>query len=227
MSKYVSIAIDGPSGAGKSTMADRLGREFGFLHVDTGAMYRAVGLAVLRRGIDMADRNAVCGILAELDVRAELSENGQVTYLNGEDVSKAIRENAVSAYASAVSAYPEVRAFLLELQRKTAKSQSIIMDGRDIATVVLPDADVKIYLTASVDSRAQRRYDELVSRGESVELETIKAEIEARDHADSTRAIAPLKRHPEAVLADTSWLEFDEGYALLKKIVSEALNGVL
>lgn len=227
MSRFVSIAIDGPSGAGKSTMADRLGKEFGFLHVDTGAMYRAVGLAAVRARIDKADSEAVEALLANVEVRAELSENGQVTYLNGEDVSLAIRENIVSAYASAVSAYPAVRSFLLELQRQTARSQSVIMDGRDIATVVLPDADVKIYLTASVEARAERRYKELLERGQQVDFETVKKEIEARDHADSTRAIAPLTRHPDAILADTSNFSFEEGYLLLKKIVSEALNGVL
>ncbi|MBR4941062.1 MAG: (d)CMP kinase [Clostridia bacterium] len=227
MGRFVSIAIDGPSGAGKSTMADRLGKEFGFLHVDTGAMYRAVGLAALRRGIDKSDREGVEAMCGDLDVRAELSENGQITYLNGEDVSLAIRENAVSGYASAVSAYPAVRSFLLDLQRKTAESQNVIMDGRDIATVVLPDADVKIYLTASVDSRAQRRFEELKERGQSVELDTVKKEIEARDLADSTRKIAPLKRHPDAILADTSWMSFEEGYALMKKIISEALDRVL
>ena len=227
MNKFISIAIDGPSGAGKSTMADRLGKEFGFLHVDTGAMYRAVGLAAVRAGVDKGDSAAVCALLSEIEVRAELSENGQVTYLNGEDVSLAIRENVVSAYASAVSAYPEVRSFLLELQRQTARSQNVIMDGRDIATVVLPDADVKIYLSASVEARAERRYKELLERGQQVDLETVKKEIEARDYADSTRAIAPLTRHPEAIFADTSELDFEGGYKLLKKIVSEALNGVL
>ena len=227
MKKFVSIAIDGPSGAGKSTMADNLGREFGFLHVDTGAMYRAVGLAAIRAGISKDDREAVEALLPSVEVRAELSENGQVTYLNGEDVSLAIRRNEVSAYASAVSAYPAVRSFLLELQRRTAESQNVIMDGRDIATVVLPNADVKIYLTASVQSRATRRYEELLAGGQNVDFETVKREIEARDHADSTRAISPLTRHPEAVLADTSDMEFDEGYDLLRGIVSEALKHVL
>lgn len=223
---HISIAIDGPSGAGKSTMADRLGREFGFLHVDTGAMYRAVGLAVKRRGIDVKDREAVEALCGELDIRAELSENGQRTVLNGEDVSKAIRENSVSAYASAVAAYPGVRAFLLELQRETARTQNVIMDGRDIGTVVLPDAGIKIYLTASARSRAKRRFDELRERGEAVDEEEILREIEARDRADSTREIAPLTRHPDAVLADTSWLSFEEGYSLLRKIVAEELGRV-
>ncbi|MGN1452145.1 MAG: (d)CMP kinase [Eubacteriales bacterium] len=223
---HISIAIDGPSGAGKSTMADRLGREFGFLHVDTGAMYRAVGLAVKRRGIDVKDREAVEALCGELDIRAELSENGQRTVLNGEDVSKAIRENSVSAYASAVAAYPGVRAFLLELQRETARTQNVIMDGRDIGTVVLPDAGIKIYLTASARSRAKRRFDELRERGEAVDEEEILREIEARDRADSTRKIAPLTRHPDAVLADTSWLSFEEGYSLLRKIVAEELDRV-
>ncbi|MBQ1222742.1 MAG: (d)CMP kinase [Oscillospiraceae bacterium] len=227
MSRFISIAIDGPSGAGKSTMADRLGKDFGFLHVDTGAMYRAVGLAAVRAGIDKSDREAVEALLADVEVRAELSENGQVTYLNGEDVSRAIRENIVSGYASAVSAYPAVRSFLLEFQRQTARSQSVIMDGRDIATVVLPDADIKIYLTASVEARAERRYKELLERGQQVDFETVKKEIEARDYADSTRAVAPLTRHPEAVLVDTSDFDFEESYSLLKKIVSEALSCVL
>ena len=227
MSRFVSIAIDGPSGAGKSTLADRLGKEFGFLHVDTGAMYRAVGLAAVRAGIDKDDVEAVGAMLSDIDVKATLSENGQVTYLNGEDVSLAIRENAVSAYASAVSAYPAVRSFLLDLQRQTAISQNVIMDGRDIATVVLPDADVKIYLTASVEARAERRYKELLERGQQVDFDTVKKEIETRDYADSTRTIAPLTRHPDAILADTSNYDFEESYSLLKKIVSEALNGVL
>lgn len=227
MSRFISIAIDGPSGAGKSTMADRLGKEFGFLHVDTGALYRAVGLAALRAGVDKSDREAVEALLPGISVRAELSENGQATFLCGEDVSLAIRENAVSAYASAVSAHPGVRAFLLDLQRDTAANQNVIMDGRDIATVVLPEADVKIYLTASVESRAVRRFEELLQRGQQVDAEAVKREIEARDIADSTREIAPLRRHPEAILADTSGLSFEEGYALLRKIVSEALSRVL
>ena len=227
MNKFASIAIDGPSGAGKSTLADRLAKEFGFLHVDTGAMYRAVGLAAIRAGVDKDDSAGVEALLSKISVRAELSENGQVTYLDGEDVSLAIRENLVSAYASAVSAYPAVRSFLLELQRETARTQNVIMDGRDIATVVLPDADVKIYLTASVEARAVRRYRELLERGQNVDLETVKREIEARDYADSTRKIAPLTRHPEAILADTSELSFGESYGLLRGIVSEALkNGI-
>jgi cytidylate kinase len=220
------IAIDGPSGAGKSSMAKRLGREFGFLHVDTGALYRAVGLAALRQGLAIDDREGVEALCGTLDVRAELSESGQRTVLNGEDVSSAIRVNEVSRWASAVSAFPGVRRFLLDTQRRTAETQNVIMDGRDIATVVLPDADLKIYLTASEESRAQRRWEELCGRGENVPLDQIRREIRARDEADMNRAVAPLRRHPDAVLVDTSWLTFDEGYALLKKTVSEGLDRV-
>ena len=213
--KFYSIAIDGPAGAGKSTLAKALAARLGFLYVDTGAIYRTVGLFVARSGGD-------CGDKAQIRIAMTYGEDGlQHMLLNGEDVTKAIRENAVSGYASLVSAYPEVRAFLLDMQRALARTHNVIMDGRDIGTVVLPGADVKVFLTASPEERAKRRCRELEQRGQPVDYRQLLEEITQRDYADSHRAAAPLKQAEDAVLLDTSALDFDASLEALLAIVKE------
>lgn len=221
-----SIAIDGPSGAGKSTLAKRLAEELGgFIYVDTGAIYRTVGLFALREGVDPEDHASVESLLERLEIRLAYGEDGlQHMFLNGEDVTGAIRENQVSVYASKVSAIPAVRAFLLETQRRLAREHNVIMDGRDIGTVVLPEADLKLYLTASVQDRAERRYKELLERGQAVDREEILREVEARDQRDMTRAEAPLKQAPDAVLVDTTGIGVEESYQIMLDLIHERLG---
>ena len=221
-SKFYSIAIDGPAGAGKSTLAKALAARLGFLYVDTGAIYRTVGLFVARSGGDCGDKAQVLARLPEIRIAMTYGEDGlQHMLLNGEDVTKAIRENAVSGCASLVSAYPEVRAFLLDMQRELARTHNVIMDGRDIGTVVLPGADVKVFLTASPEERAKRRCRELEQRGQPVDYRQLLEEITQRDYADSHRAAAPLKQAEDAVLLDTSALDFDASLEALLAIVKE------
>lgn len=220
--KFYSIAIDGPAGAGKSTLAKALAARLGFLYVDTGAIYRTVGLCVARSGGDCGDKAQVLARLPEIQIAMTYGEDGlQHMLLNGEDVTKTIRENAVSGYASLVSAYPEVRAFLLDMQRELARTHNVIMDGRDIGTVVLPGADVKVFLTASPEERAKRRCRELEQRGQPVDYQQLLEEITQRDYADSHRAAAPLKQAEDAVLLDTSALDFDASLEALLAIVKE------
>ena len=220
--KFYSIAIDGPAGAGKSTLAKALAARLGFLYVDTGAIYRTVGLFVARSGGDCGDRAQVLARLPEIRIAMTYGEDGlQHMLLNGEDVTQAIRENAVSGYASLVSAYPEVRACLLAMQRELARTHNVIMDGRDIGTVVLPGADVKVFLTASPEERAKRRCRELEQRGQPVDYRQLLEEITQRDYADSHRAAAPLKQAEDAVLLDTSALDFDASLEALLAIVKE------
>ena len=214
--KFYSIAIDGPAGAGKSTLAKALAARLGFLYVDTGAIYRTVGLSVARSGGDCGDKAQVLARLPEIRIAMTYGEDGlQHMLLNGEDVTKAIRENAVSGYASLVSAYPEVRAFLLDMQRALARTHNVIMDGRDIGTVVLPGADVKVFLTASPEERAMRRCRELEQRGTPQPYEQVLRDIVDRDWADSHRDIAPLCKAEDAVELDTGALTFDESLRLL------------
>ena len=221
-SKFYSIAIDGPAGAGKSTLAKALAARLGFLYVDTGAIYRTVGLFVARSGGDCGDKAQVLARLPEIRIAMTYGEDGlQHMLLTGADVTKAIRENAVSGYASLVSAYPEVRAFLLDMQRALARTHNVIMDGRDIGTVVLPGADVKVFLTASPEERAKRRCRELEQRGQPVDYRQLLEEITQRDYADSHRAAAPLKQAEDAVLLDTSALDFDASLEALLAIVKE------
>ena len=218
--KYRSIAIDGPSGAGKSTLAKRLARELGFLYVDTGAIYRTVGLAARRQGIDPDDPDAVAALLPGLDISLGYGEDGlQRMALGGEDVTAAIRENEISAYASRVAAHPAVRDFLLEMQRRAAREHDVIMDGRDIGTVVLPRADVKIYLTAAAEARAERRCKELLERGQRAEFEQVLAEVIKRDRRDMERETAPLRKAGDAMTADTTRLDFEESFQLLLGLV--------
>lgn len=219
-----SIAIDGPSGAGKSTLAKAVAARLGFYYVDTGAIYRTVGLYVARQGGNCAEAAEVTPRLPEIEIAMNYGEDGlQHMILNGEDVTLAIRDNAVSQYASQVSAVPAVRDFLLEMQRGLARTQNVIMDGRDIGTVVLPDADVKVYLTASVEQRALRRWKELQAKGDTTPLETVQEQIVQRDYADMHREIAPLRQAEDAVVLDTSDLDLEASIEALYTIVKERI----
>lgn len=222
--KHYSIAIDGPAGAGKSTLAKALAARLGFLYVDTGAIYRTVGLSVARQGGNCGDPADVAARLPALRLSLTHGPDGRQHMLLGEeDVTEAIRENTVSRYASQVSAHPAVRAFLLEMQRDLARQHDVVMDGRDIGTVVLPQADVKIFLTASAEQRALRRYKELEARGQPVELETLRREIVQRDYDDSHRAAAPLRQAEDAVVVDTSRLDLEQSLEALLTVVKERL----
>ncbi len=223
--KNYSIAIDGPSGAGKSTLARTLAEKFGFLYVDTGAIYRTVGLFMLRAGVGPKDADAVTARLSDLKIGLSHADDGlQHMYLNGEDVTEEIRTPEVSMAASAVAAHPAVRAFLLDTQRDLAKKQSVIMDGRDIGTVVLPDADVKIFLSASSQERAWRRTLELAKRGTPKPYEEVLAELEKRDRDDESRAAAPLRQADDAVALDNSTLTFQETVEVAEQIIRERLQ---
>lgn len=219
---YRSIAIDGPSGAGKSTMAKSLAQELNFLYVDTGAIYRTVGLEVFRRKMNPSDAAAVEEVLPQLEMRMGYGEDGlQHMYLGGEDVTTAIRQHEISDYASKVSAIPAVRAFLLEMQRKLARENNVIMDGRDIGTVVLPDADLKVFLTADAEDRARRRFLELQQRGQDPEYETILRDVIQRDKQDTEREIAPLRQAEDAVLVDTTGINLAGSREMLRNLVRE------
>ncbi|MCD8083604.1 MAG: (d)CMP kinase [Clostridiales bacterium] len=208
--KSFNIAIDGPAGAGKSTIAKLAARRLGFIYVDTGAMYRAVALFMLRRGIDPADAEGVSGAVEGAQITIRHADGVQQVLLNGEDVSGQIRTEEVGAAASKVSACPAVRQHLLMLQKSLAADADVIMDGRDIGTCILPDADTKIYLTASVDVRAGRRANELKEKGIACSLDEIRRDIARRDEQDMTRAISPLRRAADAVLIDSSEMTIDE-----------------
>lgn len=223
--RNVAIAIDGPSGAGKSTLARYLAHEMGFLYVDTGAIYRTVALAALKSGISPEDEPSVLALLPELRITMAYAEDGlQHMYLSGEDVTAAIREHPVSNAASQVSAIGGVRAFLLDMQRKMARENSVVMDGRDIGTVVLPDAEVKIFLTARPEARARRRLEELKALGQEVSYEQVLADVKARDARDMNREAAPLKQAEGAVLLDTTEFELEKSKAALKRLVKEKLE---
>ena len=223
--KYRSIAIDGPSGAGKSTLAKSLAQELGFLYVDTGAIYRTVGLAVRNRGIDPSDAAGVTAVLPEMSITMGYGADGlQHMFLNGEDVTAAIRENEISTCASKVASSPEVRAFLMEMQRKKAREHDVIMDGRDIGTVVLPQADLKIFLTAAPEARAERRCRELIERGQQADYDRILAEVIERDRRDTERAAAPLRQGSDAVLVDTTGLDLEGSLRVLMELVQGRLR---
>ena len=220
-----SVAIDGPAGAGKSTLAKQAAKELGFLYVDTGAIYRTVALKAVRAGADPADPAQVVPLLEGLDLRMDYGPDGeQRMFLEGEDVSAAIREHKISGLASQVSAIPEVRAFLLDFQRKLAREHDVLMDGRDIGTVVLPDADVKIFLTAAPESRARRRLLELEQKGQKTDFETILRDIVLRDEEDRNRPIAPLRQAEDAVLLDTTQLNLEQSLQALLSIIKEKIN---
>ena len=225
MTKHRSIAIDGPSGAGKSTLARALAKALGYLYVDTGAIYRTVGLQACRTGVDPEDRDGVIALLPGLDISLGYGEDGvQRMFLNGEDVSQAIRQHEISRYASCVSALPEVRAFLLDRQRQLAAEHDVVMDGRDIGTVVLPQADVKIFLTAAPEARARRRWLELQQGGAATDYETVLRDVSDRDEKDTNRATAPLRQAEDAVLADTTQLDLEQSLDLLIHIAKERLQ---
>lgn len=220
MNGYNAIALDGPSGAGKSSMAKRLASAFGFLYVDTGAIYRTLGLACRDAGLDRKDEDAVMALLPTLDIALRYNEEGeQCMYLNGRDVSREIRLPEISLCASDVSAHPRVRSFLLEMQRKFARENNVIMDGRDIGTVVMPEAELKIFLTASPEARARRRLAELIAKGSTQSYEEVLSDMIKRDEQDSTRAAAPLKKAEDAIELDTSELDFEQTFARLCEIV--------
>lgn len=223
--KYVSVAIDGPSGAGKSTIARVLAKELGFIYVDTGALYRTVGYAVLQKGIDSKDAAGVEALLPDITVSMGYVDGEQRVFLNGEDVSGKIRTPEVSMAASVTSAMPPVREFLFRLQQDTARTNNVIMDGRDIGTVVLPFADVKIFLTASAEDRAQRRFLELQEKGMDVVYEDVLKDMKERDYNDSHRAAAPLKPADDARLIDTSGNTLEQSIALLKQVIVDTLKG--
>lgn len=218
----IAIAIDGPAGAGKSTIARLAAKELGFIYVDTGALYRAIGLAAVRRGYSAEDKADVIALLPAISVELTFNEKQeQIVLLDKEDVSSLIRTPEISMMASAVSAIPEVRAYLLDLQRNMAHSSNVIMDGRDIGTVVLPDAKIKLFLTASPECRARRRYDELIEKGMDVQYEEILKDVIARDYADSHRDIAPLKPADDAILVDTSGEDLNTSVNKLMNIMRE------
>jgi len=222
--KKLSVAIDGPSGAGKSTIAKAIAKEFGFIYVDTGAIYRTVGLHVLRLGADPSDETAVGALLGQIAIRLEYKDGEQRVILNGEDVTALLRTPRLSKYASDVSAIPAVRAFLLEMQRDMAKKHCVVMDGRDIGTVVLPDADIKIFLTASPEERARRRHEELLARGESATYQSVLSDMIARDKNDSCRKLAPLTCAPDALKIDTTGNALEKSISILIDIVKAGMK---
>ncbi|MDY2969480.1 MAG: (d)CMP kinase [Butyricicoccus pullicaecorum] len=221
----IAVAIDGPAGAGKSTIARAAAAQLGFVYVDTGALYRTIGLAVCRRGIDGTDVPGILTTLPEIQVGLTYQDGAQHVLLDGEDVSDAIRTPQISTYASQVSSVPEVRAYLLDLQRDLARRQSVIMDGRDIGTVILPDAKVKIFLTASPEKRAARRCAELREKGQDVTVEGILADMERRDALDASRAVAPLKQAEDAVLVDTSDLTLEQSIEAVLTVIRDKMKG--
>ena len=218
-----AIAIDGPAGAGKSTIAKVLAKELGLIYVDTGALYRTVGYYTTGRGITLEDIDGITAALSDLTVELKYVDGVQRVFANGEDVSDLIRTPAISMAASAVSAIPAVRDYLLTTQRDIAAKNSVVMDGRDIGTVILPDAKIKIFLTASPESRAKRRYDELQAKGDPATYEEVLADMVKRDYDDSHRATAPLKQAEDAILVDTSDMGLPETIDHMKQVVARKL----
>ena len=219
----INVAIDGPAGAGKSTIAKAAAKELGFIYVDTGALYRAVAYNAVKNGV-IDDEQKIISMLDDTKVELKYVDGVQSVYLNGEDVSGFIRTPEISMGASKVSAIPQVREFLLNLQREIAKTNNVIMDGRDIATVVLPDAEVKIFLFASPECRAERRYKELVEKGENVSFDDVLKDVNQRDYQDSHREIAPLKPSDDSIMADTSELTLQESINLIVNTIKEKIQ---
>ena len=220
----INIAIDGPAGAGKSTIAKMLAKELAYVYVDTGAMYRAIGYYFLKNGENSDDVETIEKELSNINVSIVYQDGEQQVLLNGENVNGVIRQEEVGKMASATSKYKAVREKLVETQRQIAREQNIIMDGRDIGTVILPDATVKFYLTASVEVRAKRRYDELVAKGEACDLKEIEKDIADRDYQDMNREVSPLKQAKDAVLLDSSYLDIPQVVAEMKKKIMEKLS---
>ena len=223
--QHIQIAIDGPSGAGKSTVSKAVAARLGIVYVDTGALYRTVGYYARTQGIALSDVSPVVDKLNGIRVEVRYENGVQNVFLNGENLGDRIRENEISLYASAVGALPPVREFLLETQRRIARENSVIMDGRDIGTVILPDAQVKIFLTASNEARARRRVAELAEKGMPVEYETVLADMNRRDEEDRTRAVAPAVAAPDAIRFDNSGLTFEESVEAILNLIRETLAG--
>lgn len=217
----IQIAIDGPGGAGKSTLSKAVAAKLGIVYVDTGALYRTVGYYVRSKNVEPHDAEAVGALLPEISIEVRYVDGAQRVYLNGEDLGDKIRTPEMSMYASAVSAIPAVRAFLLETQKDIARKNSVIMDGRDIGTVILPNADVKIFLTASAECRARRRYDELLAKGQTVRYEDVLREMNERDTADSTREIAPAQAAEDAIVFDNTGMSLEQSVDAIIQIVNE------
>lgn len=220
----IAVAIDGPSGAGKSTIAKTAAKTLGFIYVDTGALYRTIGLAVFRKNFDALNPNEVISVLPEIDIKLKYVDDAQRVYLNGEDVSELIRTPEISLFASRVSVIAEVREFLLDMQRDIADKNNVIMDGRDIGTVILPNAKVKIFLTASDEKRAERRYIELCQKGVKTNLQEVLSDMRQRDEKDSSRSLAPLKKANDAILLDTSELDLQQSIDAVINIIKNAKN---
>ena len=220
------IAIDGPSGAGKSSIAKAIAKSMGIVYVDTGALYRTIGYYVRSKGVDPKDGEGVTELLPEINIEVKYEDGAQYVYLNGKNLGDRIREPEISMYASAVSAIPTVREFLLETQRSIARSNSVVMDGRDIGTVILPDAEVKIFLTASDECRAMRRYLELKEKGTETSYEEVLADMRERDHNDTNRSVAPAVPAADAVFLDNSGYTVEETLAEALKIINGKLANV-
>ena len=220
----IQIAIDGPGGAGKSTISKAVAAKLGIVYVDTGALYRTIGYYVRKKELDPHDRDAVGAILSEISIEVAYVDGAQHVFLNGEDLGDKIRTPEMSMYASAVSAIPSVRAFLLETQKDIARKNRVIMDGRDIGTVILPNADCKIFLTASAECRARRRYNELIAKGQTVVYEDVLREMNERDTQDSTREIAPAQAADDAILLDNSGMSLEESVDAVIAIVRETTD---
>ena len=218
-----SIALDGPGGAGKSSIAKQVAKLRGIVYVDTGAMYRAIALYMLKNNVDIHSEETVVSQLENVDIKLEYRDGAQCVILNGEDVSTQIRTNEVSMTASVTSAYKQVRAFLMDTQRNVAKTTSVIMDGRDIGTVVLPDAEIKIFIVADPEERAKRRYKELIERGQNVPFEEVLKDIIQRDYNDENRAEAPLRQAEDAIRLDTSLLDFEQSYNAVLEIAKNKM----
>ena len=224
MNKQINIAIDGPGGAGKSTISKEVAKALGIIYVDTGALYRTIGYFARNNGLAVEDAKIsekITPLLDNINIEIKYADGTQHVILNGEDLGDKIRQPDISMYASAVSSVPNVRAFLLETQKELARNNSVIMDGRDIGTVILPDADVKIFLTASNEARAQRRYAELMAKGADAKYEDVLKEMNERDHADSTRAAAPLKAAEDAILFDNSDYDFEGSVEYILKLIED------
>ena len=222
--KNIKIAIDGPSGAGKSTLAKNIARELNCMYLDTGALYRTVGLYIYNKNIESSDIEKILNSLSDINIEVKFDDSKQFMYLNGVDITAEIRQNDISRYASEVSAIPEVRTYLLDPQRITAEKYNIVMDGRDIGTVIMPDAQVKIFLNADVNERAERRYKELIAKGQNVNYESILNDVIRRDKNDSSRDTAPLKPADDAVLVNNSGMEEFETLECVLKIIKEKLG---
>ena len=223
MKKHIQIAIDGPGGAGKSTVSKAVAAKLGIVYVDTGALYRTVGYFVRTRNTDPHDREAVASLLPYINIEVKYVDGAQRVYLNGEDLGDKIRTPEMSMYASAVSAIPAVRAFLLNTQKDIAAKNSVIMDGRDIGTVILPNADLKIYLTASAECRARRRYDELVAKGQNVNFDDVLREMNERDKNDSTRDTAPAVAAADAILFDNTGMDLEQSVAKILELIGKII----